>query len=256
MKTMTPFDTLESLWTVLEKLNRVTGKPVVRNEYFQACENQSQPGWFDRLMLKKLPEEEPQRTQVLQQAIDLAKTPGHGKLFTYIEEDLGPDVEAALLKQGFQLLSVHAGMVYEPSEKDLEFEDPRIRLIGPEDLPVWCEVRTRGFQKPTPMAVHEKMILLEGNRYYALEEEGEMISVGMLCVDDARLNPGLQSIATPPEYRGKHLASAIVRLIMKEAAQEKIPMLSLQASALGEPVYAKLGFERIGTIKSFLYKEE
>ncbi|MCF0150228.1 MAG: GNAT family N-acetyltransferase [Firmicutes bacterium] len=255
MKNIVPFDTLDSLWTVLIRLNSVTGKPVLQKEYYQACENQSRPGWFDRLMLKGLPEEEPLRSLVLQEAIALAKTPGSGKLFTYIEEDLGPQVADALVAAGFTLSATHAGMVRPVTEDDLAFGDPRIRRIGPEDLLSWCDVRTRGFQKPTPIEVHKIMFPLEGNRYYALEEDGEMRSVGMVCIDKDQQNLSLQSIATPPEYRGRGLACAIVSHIAKEAAQLGAPLLSLQASPLGEPVYARLGYRRIATIRSWIFEE-
>jgi GNAT superfamily N-acetyltransferase len=56
--------------------------------------------------------------------------------------------------------------------------------------------------------------------------------------------PYLMSMYTDPRYRGKGLATMIVKHAIKWSSERGYPRLSLHASDMGEPVYAKQGFKR------------
>ena len=56
--------------------------------------------------------------------------------------------------------------------------------------------------------------------------------------------PYVMSMYTEPAYRGKGLATMIVRHAIKLSRERGYPRLVLHASEMGEPVYAKLGFKR------------
>lgn len=56
--------------------------------------------------------------------------------------------------------------------------------------------------------------------------------------------PYLMSMYTDPRYRGKGLATMLVKHTIKWSREHGYPRLSLHASNMGEPVYAKEGFER------------
>lgn len=56
--------------------------------------------------------------------------------------------------------------------------------------------------------------------------------------------PYLLSMYTEPEFRGRGVASSIVRAAVDLARQRGFGRITLHASEQGRPVYAKLGFER------------
>jgi len=56
--------------------------------------------------------------------------------------------------------------------------------------------------------------------------------------------PYLMSMYTDPAYRRKGLATMIVKHAIKLARARGYPRLVLHASEMGEPVYARLGFQR------------
>ena len=56
--------------------------------------------------------------------------------------------------------------------------------------------------------------------------------------------PYLMSMYTDPAYRRKGLASMIVRHAIQWSRARGYPRLILHASEMGEPVYARLGFQR------------
>ncbi len=55
---------------------------------------------------------------------------------------------------------------------------------------------------------------------------------------------GIYFVATDPEHRGRGLASGLMDAALTGASERGCETSSLQASALGEPVYAALGYER------------
>ena len=56
--------------------------------------------------------------------------------------------------------------------------------------------------------------------------------------DDA----GILFVATPPEMRGRRLASRLLTAALIEARGRGMRTSSLQASALGSPIYERLGY--------------
>ena len=56
--------------------------------------------------------------------------------------------------------------------------------------------------------------------------------------------PYLLSMYTDPGHRGEGIASAIVRAAVRYARDHGYSRITLHASPMGRPVYARLGFER------------
>jgi len=64
--------------------------------------------------------------------------------------------------------------------------------------------------------------------------------------------PYLMSMFTDPAYRRKGLASLIVKEAIDWSRKHGYIRLTLHASRMGEPVYAKLGFERTTEMRLIL----
>lgn len=78
-------------------------------------------------------------------------------------------------------------------------------------------------------------------RLYRARVDGEVASVaGTLDHGD---DLGFYFVATLPRFRGRGLAGRLMAVALIEAAERGLRTSSLQASAMGEPVYRRLGYE-------------
>lgn len=62
---------------------------------------------------------------------------------------------------------------------------------------------------------------------------------------------GVYLAATEEAYRGRGLATALVLAAVERAVASGAQVLTLQASAMGEPIYRRIGFETVGTIRRY-----
>jgi GNAT superfamily N-acetyltransferase len=98
-----------------------------------------------------------------------------------------------------------------------------------------------GYERETGMA--NALLAPAGDmaiRLYRAWVEGEVACVlGTLDVED---DAGILFVATPPELRGRRLASRLLTAALLEARKRGMKTSSLQASALGSPIYERLGY--------------
>jgi GNAT superfamily N-acetyltransferase len=69
-----------------------------------------------------------------------------------------------------------------------------------------------------------------------------------LAIRDCDGDAGVWLVATLPEARGRGLAGGLLAVAMREARERGCDISTLQATRAGEPVYARLGYEKFGTI--------
>ena len=83
-------------------------------------------------------------------------------------------------------------------------------------------------------------------RGYGIRVDGELASVaGIIDVDQDAF---VTMVATVPDHRGKHLASHVLAHALEEARQRGRTTTSLQASKLGQSIYARLGYRALGEV--------
>ena len=86
---------------------------------------------------------------------------------------------------------------------------------------------------------------------FLAEEDGKIVSAAVVCyyqlipsVSNPSGNTGyLQNVYTRPEYRGRGLASELVKRIVEDAKKRKVSRLLLNATDMGRTVYEKIGFQ-------------
>ena len=78
-------------------------------------------------------------------------------------------------------------------------------------------------------------------RLYRARVRGKVATV--LFTLDSEDDTEISFVATPERYRGRGLATRLMAVALVEARERGQLIASLQASPLGEPVYAALGFE-------------
>jgi GNAT superfamily N-acetyltransferase len=86
-------------------------------------------------------------------------------------------------------------------------------------------------------------------RLYGTRVDGEWASV-VLTVD-AGTHLGFYLVATPPEFQRRGLAAELMRVAAADARSRGLKTTALEASAAGEPVYAGLGYRRLGVIRQY-----
>ena len=79
---------------------------------------------------------------------------------------------------------------------------------------------------------------------------GTYASCGMVYFDGDG-NSGIHMIGVLPIYRGLGLGKRLAQALLSKAGASRTKKVFLVASKLGEPIYAKLGFETHGSLVSF-----
>jgi len=87
--------------------------------------------------------------------------------------------------------------------------------------------------------------------WIAEDDRGRPIGSGALWLTEAQprprdpgpYRPYVLSMYTDPRHRGAGVASAIVRHAVQYAKDRRYSRITLHASEMGRPVYARLGFE-------------
>ena len=77
--------------------------------------------------------------------------------------------------------------------------------------------------------------------------DGEAASCAVVI--DGEDDACVTGVATVPGYRGEGLAAAIVARLLTDSRERGLQTGTLQASAAGSPVYARLGFSDVGFIE-------
>jgi ribosomal protein S18 acetylase RimI-like enzyme len=81
---------------------------------------------------------------------------------------------------------------------------------------------------------------------YGIRVNRELASVALLI--DAQADVFVTMVATVPQHRGKHLASSLLAHALREAKLRGQQTTSLQASKLGQGIYARLGYRALGEV--------
>src|SRR4051812_13378544 len=71
----------------------------------------------------------------------------------------------------------------------------------------------------------------------------------VLGIDDCDGDAGVFFVATLPEARGRGLAAGLLSTALVEARERGCDVSTLQATKMGESVYARVGYQRFGAIE-------
>jgi len=89
-----------------------------------------------------------------------------------------------------------------------------------------------------------------GRRYAVAYQDGRPAAAAMLLLSHGIA--GLYWVGTVPEARGRGLAEAVTRTLCEEAFAAGAPLVVLQASPQGRPVYARVGFREVSSYRRLL----
>ena len=107
------------------------------------------------------------------------------------------------------------------------------------------------------LSIRHEVFITEQNVPFEREIEGEegkhyfvgYVGTTAVCARAFLESPGIwhvQRVACRKEYRGKHLASELMRFIEEKASDSGIRLITLGAQDQAAPFYERLGFKTIG----------
>ncbi len=137
------------------------------------------------------------------------------------------------------------GMVLAPiRDGAVPRDDLSVREVrGDEDLVRYQETAFAGFGFPATsgrLFLTGRLLAMPNVRLYLGLVEGRPVCTSALCATGPVA--GIYWVATLPDLRGRGLGEAITWSAVRGGIQLGCGFASLQASALGRPVYARMGF--------------
>ncbi len=122
-----------------------------------------------------------------------------------------------------------------------------VRPMTVEDIWAVVEIEKESFA--TPWTPHAFRLEMKNHLavYRVVEVDGRVGAYGgmWLILDEAHVT----NIAVHPDYRGRHLGSKIMKVLMKEARQRKLLRMTLEVRTQNHvaiALYKKLGFLMAG----------
>lgn len=133
--------------------------------------------------------------------------------------------------------------------KDLETL-VRLRLDFFADMGWEKEAKDPGFEAALRAYLQQQ---LGGDAFYAALafEDGQAVGSAFASLQQRPPKPQnpsgrsmhVTSVFVAPQHRGRGLATALMQAVIEEARRRGHTMVDLEATAAGQPVYARLGFE-------------
>jgi len=115
-----------------------------------------------------------------------------------------------------------------------------LRLLTEKDVPAAMELSTQAGWNQTPED-WRMLMRLDAKGCFGAEVEGRLVTTTtLLCY--GRLLAWVGMVLTRVEWRGRGFARSLLATALARADQLGIPSVKLDATALGQPVYEKLGF--------------
>jgi GNAT superfamily N-acetyltransferase len=135
-------------------------------------------------------------------------------------------------------------------------ETPEIhQVVDTDEILAYAHVATVAFKYHFNADVFANVLhQSEQVKAFVYVEEGEVLGCGTLFIDSNNV-AGLHTIGTLPAGRNKGIGRKITERLLTQAQSEGCSIAVLNASVMGEPIYAKLGFKTYGELQTFSVKE-
>jgi ribosomal protein S18 acetylase RimI-like enzyme len=150
-----------------------------------------------------------------------------------------------LKKQGLSLLFAQTGMAVELERVSTTPREEPLEIIAVEtsrESSLWSQVASEAFgYRVGPTVVRNLLDLSEITLYLGLLPQG-VAGTALLCTHHGVA--GFHMAGTRPEHRRRGVARQMMQHLIGEARARGLGNATLQASAMGEPLYSQLGFRK------------
>ncbi len=164
-----------------------------------------------------------------------------------------PDTQQVMQELGLQKADQLPGMVLSPvAEIPAPPNDLTIVDWDVGSLPTHNEIIAASFGMPLQLADDLMTPALLNTRLhgYIGYIDGQPVGTSALVASDGVA--GVYNVATLPEYRGRGIGEAMTWHAVRKGVEAGCVIGSLQASAMGQPVYARMGFRTIAPYESYI----
>lgn len=178
------------------------------------------------------------------------------------------NIDALLEQHGLQQAGAAPNMVVDLSalsSMPTNIENFRIEKVNKVDNPagqaLWDRTTSKGFGVPDPIGaeIAELEATFSDSHYKAAHHyigylDDMSIASSSMILDSGVA--GIYAVATAPEARRKGIGAAMTRIPLLEAKEIGYLVGILQASAMGYPVYKRIGFQEIFKFQTYLQFRE
>ena len=152
-----------------------------------------------------------------------------------------------LVSHGFRQYYQQCGMAADLTRTDNREEQPDdggvvVRIKGLEQLKQWLAVSNECFKENVNLEVMARLLNQADSAFYAGRYQQKTVAT-LLAYFSAEV-AGINFVSTLPAYRGKGMASILVRSALRETRERGYKYAVLQSSPMGESVYQRIGFKR------------
>ena len=245
------FLAMESLVGLCRKLSDHTGTNKIETEQYGIYQAFAEPFWYCRTHIWN---NDPGQEKALSQS--LARLYKEGKappLLSFTEEEVTPALPEFLQAAGFAPYGVDAGMLMVlPSDYSCK-DDPNIVRIGPNRIGEWAQTCSTAFGKLPVAKIMRILIQDPACLFYGYLQDGAIIATLMMSLQPG--NAGIHEVGTLQAYRGHGFCKALLARSFADAARLGYPLISLQATKYGEPVYRSMGMQVASHVIAYKYEE-
>jgi ribosomal protein S18 acetylase RimI-like enzyme len=159
-----------------------------------------------------------------------------------------------LEKQGLSLLFSQTGMVLDLQRASDVSSEGLLEIATvktPDESSLWSQVASEAFgYRVDPNVLRNVFDLPEVTLYLGFLPDG-VAGTALLCTHHGVA--GFHMAGTRPEHRRKGVARRMMHHLMAEARARGLRYATLQASAMGEPLYTQLGFLEQFLLHNYLF---
>ncbi len=178
------------------------------------------------------------------------------KRLSFFAEDAPANYAEILTDAGF-VLGFNQAAMYGHLDQLKDFPQPagEARLITLDELEEWKVAMKTGFGRgeTAEPGLYEALIAIPNVDIYGWFADGKIVGT-MMAVENGDIT-GLHEGTVLPEFRRQGIITALIRKGASDFLPKGIRTASMQASAMGGPVYASLGFMETGHIETWIFKE-
>ena len=124
-------------------------------------------------------------------------------------------------------------------------------VTSDDDLKIWQETVAKGFHLRPEVAQMFSSVGDPSMRYFTAFIDDQPAGTTALFIHKGV--PGIYSVCTLPEFRGRGIGSALTSLPFLDARAGGCHIGTLQASKMGLPIYQRLGFQEVCKLKLFSF---
>lgn len=165
--------------------------------------------------------------------------------------DVAGQLEQSLLANRFQVSFQQLAMYLDLTSVHKEAVPPldinKVQSAG--DLQAWTATASAAFGYWIDIAAIEKIATDADVTLLLVKQDGAPVATAL--VYKTRTVIGVHMVGVPEAYRGRGLARSLMKYVINLGIELGGTLLTLQASAAGEPLYRELGFVPQFLIKNY-----